>query len=154
MNEVFNKLTGAITGETEGLKRIGILVNETIIKRMALTDETIKQRLATEKTTKEYKQFGNRLIEVNTSAKKQSLVLTDVEKVMLRYKAIIQRTDKDQGDMKRTIDDTTNVFRVIAAQVKVTGNTIGNVFIKDVTKAGTAVRDFLKNNQDQFREWS
>ncbi len=152
--EVFLKLTGAITGETEGLKRIGILVNENIIKKMALTDAAVQERIATEKTIPVMKKYGNLWVDVSKKTKKQTLVLTDAEKVMLRYKAIVERTTRDQGDMARTLDDTANVFRTVWSQVKVTANTIGDVFIPAITKAGIAVRDFFIENQPMVREWA
>lgn len=152
--EVFLKLTGAITGETEGLKRIGILVNENIIKKMALTDATIQERIASEKTIPVMKKYGNLWVDVAKKTKKQTLVLTDAEKVMLRYKAIVERTTRDQGDMARTLDDTANVFRTVWSQVKVTANTIGDVFIPAITKAGIAVRDFFIDNQPMIKKWA
>jgi hypothetical protein len=56
--------------------------------------------------------------------------------------------------MARTLDDTANVFRVITAQIKTSGNTIGKVFIPAVTKAGIAVRDWLINNQPVIEKWA
>ena len=153
-DEVFNKLTGAITGETEGLKRIGILVNDNIIQRMALTDAAVQERLALEKTTPVMKKYGNLWVDVSKKTKKQTLALTDAEKVMLRYKTIINSTTRDQGDMQRTLDDTANVFRAVWSQVKVTANTIGQVFLPAVTKAGIAIRDFFINNQPMIQKWA
>lgn len=127
--DVFLKLQAGITGESEPLKRLGILVNETIIKQLAMEDATIKARMAIKGASKE---------------------LTTSEKVFFRYKAIVNATQKDMGDMARTLDDTANVFRVIWAQVKVTVNTIGKALLPVVTKVAIAFRDWLKGSQPLF----
>ena len=41
--EIFEKISAAMTGEADGLKRIGILTTETAIKNTALTEGIIKQ---------------------------------------------------------------------------------------------------------------
>jgi hypothetical protein len=171
--EVFLKLQAGITGESEPLKRLGILVNENTIKQLALTDATIQARLAVDKNAESLKEQIKQLSKVGKTAKsirlsnlkdelkkttdaakKQTLVLTDAEKIMLRYKAIVNATRRDQGDMKRTMDETANVFRVVAAQIKVTANTIGKVLLPTVTRAGVAIRDFFINNQPMIKQWA
>ena len=152
--DIFLKLQAGITGESEPLKRLGILVNETVIKNLALKDATIKARVSTQKFNNVISAQVNGMVKVAKAARKQTLVLTDAEKVMLRYKAIVNATEKDQGDMKRTMDDTANVFRVIAAQIKVTANTIGKVFLPEVTKAAIVVRQFFINNQARIKVWA
>jgi hypothetical protein len=132
-DEIFLKLQAGITGESEPLKRLGILVNETVVRHLAMEDATIKARMAIKGASKE---------------------LTTSEKVFFRYKAIVNATRLDMGDMARTLDDTANVFRVIWAQVKVTANTIGKVLLPEVTKAGIAVREFFVNNQPMIKKWA
>jgi len=170
---IFLKLQAGITGESEPLKRLGILVNESIIKNLALTDAMVQARVESERSAKSnikleksvsllggaYKNvqtngFVKQIKNTDNAIRKQGLVLTDVEKVLLRYKAIVNATTKDQGDMKRTLDDTANVFRVIWAQVKVTANTIGTALLPVVTKVAIVFRDWLTNNQALFRKWA
>jgi hypothetical protein len=153
-DEVFLKLAAGITGESEPLKRIGILVNETIIKQLALTDATIKTEQAIKKGTVSYKRYGNRVIRVQKSTSKVSKELTNIQKVMLRYKAIVNATTKDQGDMSRTLDELANVFRQVWAQIKKTGETIGNVLLPNVTKVSIALREWLKGSQGSFEKWA
>jgi len=152
--EVFLKLQGGITGEIRPLRNIGILINDTTIKALALKDATIKNRLQTTKMVRVLDKFGRKIAGVTNSAGKQGLVLTEVEKVMLRYKAIVQATTKDQGDMMRTLDTAQNVFRQIWAQIKVTGNTIGKVLLPNVTKVSIAIRNWLVNNQKRIKKWA
>jgi hypothetical protein len=178
--EVFLKLQAGITGESEPLKRLGILVNETTIKQLALTDATVQARIASEKSASsgnkrivslkkqieslskmgktaqsiKLDRLKKQLKATTDASKKQTIVLTENEKVMLRYKAIVNATRLDMGDMARTMDDTANVFRVIWAQVKITANTIGKVLLPEVTKAGIAVREFFINNQPMIKQWA
>lgn len=152
--DIFLKLQAGITGESEPLKRLGILVNETVIKNLALEDSTIKARIATKDVTTAMSHQVDGAIRMTTAVRSQGLVLTDVEKIMLRYKAIVKATEKDQGDMKRTLDDTANVFRVIWSQIKVTANTIGTALLPVVTKASIVIRDWLINNQALFDKWA
>jgi hypothetical protein len=152
--EIFLKLQAGITGEAEPLKRIGILVNDSIIKQLALKDATIQARIANKKGRAELTRIGNLYVKVNKNIKGQGQELTEVEKVTLRYKAIVNATGRDVDDMARTLDDTANVFRVITAQIKTSGNTIGKVFIPAVTKAGIAVRNWLINNQPVIEKWA
>lgn len=153
-DEIFTKLAAGITGESEPLKRLGILVNETIIKQLALNDATIQAQQVTKKGTVSYKRYGNMVIRVQKSTNKASKELTDMQKVMLRYKAIVNATTKDQGDMARTLDDTQNVFRQVWAQTKKTGETIGNVLLPAVTKTAIVMREWLKENQASIEKWA
>jgi len=131
--DVFLKLQAGITGEAEPLKRLGILVNETVIKQLALEDATIQTRMAMKGASKE---------------------LTQTEKILLRYRAIIRATRVDQGDMARTLNDTANVFRQVWAQIKVTGNTIGKELLPSITKVAIALRDWLIQSQPEFAKWT
>ena len=171
--EVFAKLQGGITGEIRPLRNIGILINETTVKQLAMNDATVQARLAAERAAKantklsgSIKVLGSnykivsksdlkpQIDKVTEAVENQSFVLTEVEKIMLRYKAIVNATGKDTGDMARTLDDTANVFRVIVAQVKRTAVTIGNRLLPVVTKAGIIFRDWLFNNQALFDKWA
>ena len=126
LEEAFTKIRAGIVGESEPLKAIGILINETTIKQLALND-------ATRDSSKE---------------------LTELEKVQFRYKAILNATERDQGDFKRTLDSTSNVFKIIKEQVQVTANTIGKVFIPQVTETAIKVRDWLIESQGLFESWA
>jgi len=149
--DVFLKLQAGITGEAEPLKRLGILVNDAIIKQLALEKGLLKVDKARKKTIKTQ---VNGSIKATQATKKNTRALTDAEKVTLRYDAIVKATTKDQGDMSRTLDDTANVFRAVISQIKRTGGTIGKELLPQVTKAGIGIRDALKNNQDKFETWA
>ena len=122
----FQKLQAGITGESEPLKRLGILVNETTTKAYAMAhgigDATGK--------------------------------LTEQEKVLARYGLILEQTTKAQGDMERTLDSSTNVFRSLWSIIKETAIAIGNKLLPVVTDAAIKIRDWLIESQDRIVEWA
>jgi len=95
--EAFQKLQSGITGEIEPLKRLGVVVNETI------TNQTAYNRGIAE--------YGAKL--------------TEAQKVQARYLAIMEQTSAAQGDLARTIDSPANALRVIRAQVEQLGIELG-----------------------------
>ncbi len=99
--DAMTKLSSGITGETEPLKRLGILVNDNTIKQYAY-------------------QHGI----AQTGAE-----LTEQQKVMARYIAIMEQTKNAQGDLARTIDSPTNQLRMLKSQVEKISIAIGNLFI-------------------------
>ena len=99
--EAFTKLNAGITGETEPLKRLGILVDENTIKQVAY-----QQGIA---------QTGSEL--------------TQQQKVLARYMAILQQTGNAQGDLARTLDSPSNALRQLKSQVQQLGITFGSFFM-------------------------
>lgn len=95
--EAFDKLRSAITGETEPLKRLGIVVNETTIKQWALNKGLIEQ----------------------------GQVLTENQKITARYNVIMERTTAAHGDMERTLDSPANKLRVLKSRITETATEIG-----------------------------
>ncbi|MFA6038430.1 MAG: hypothetical protein WC748_09970 [Legionellales bacterium] len=89
IDEAFLKLQAGISGESEPLKRLGILVNETTTKNYALSHGIIKQGEA----------------------------MTEQQKVMARYGLIMESTQKAQGDLGRTLDSPTNKLRIMKEQL-------------------------------------
>jgi len=90
IEQAFMKLQAGITGEAEPLKRLGILVGENFVK------ETEYARAITDTGRK----------------------MTEQEKVMARYHAIMAQTGKAQGDLLRTQDSFTNRSRKMQEQMK------------------------------------
>lgn len=88
--EAFAKLRAGLTGETEPLKRLGILVDEATIKTTALAHGIIQQ----------------------------GQELTQQQKVQARYLAIMEQTTAAQGDLARTIDSPTNKMRVLGSTIE------------------------------------
>lgn len=99
--EAFNKIRAGITGETEPLKALGILVDENTIKQVAYSEG-----IAT---------VGSEL--------------TQQQKVLARYVAILKQTGNAQGDLARTLDSPANLFRRLGTEIKNCGTVIGSIFM-------------------------
>lgn len=118
--DAFIKLQAGISGETEPLKRLGILVDETTIKQWAMTNGLIKQ----------------------------GQELSQQQKVLARYGAIMDATAKAQGDLARTIDSPANKLRILKSNVQQTAVELGNnllpIFAKTLDAINKAVTWFSK----------
>lgn len=99
--EAFNKLRAGLTGETEPLKSLGILVDENTIKQVA---------------------YSEGIAEVGTE-------LTQQQKVLARYTAILKQTSNAQGDLARTINSPSNQLRSLKQQVTNLGISLSNFFM-------------------------
>lgn len=100
-DEAFYKLRSGLTGETEPLKALGILVDEATAKQAAY-----KHGIA---------QTGEEL--------------TQQQKVLGRYYAILDQTKNAQGDLARTIDSPANQMRILKEQVNQLSITFGQALI-------------------------
>ena len=81
--EAFAKLKSGLTGEAEPLKALGILVDENTVKQYA---------------------YKTGIAEVGSE-------LTQQQKVLARYQAILGQTSNAQGDLARTADSPANQLR-------------------------------------------
>jgi len=99
--EAFDKIRAGITGETEPLKRLGILVDENTIKQVA---------------------YKNGIATVGAE-------LTQQQKVMARYIAIMEQTKNAQGDLARTIDSPANQLRILRTQLELLKINLGQAFM-------------------------
>lgn len=99
--EAFNKIRAGLTGETEPLKALGILVDENTVKQYAYA----------------------------TGIAASGTQLDNVQKVMARYQAILAQTGNDQGDLERTINSTTNQTRLLANNFTIMKRELGNAFL-------------------------
>jgi hypothetical protein len=109
--EAFEKLRAGITGEAEPLKALGILVMEEQTKLAAY-------RYGIAKTGEE---------------------LTENQKVLARYYAIMEQTAKAQGDLARTIDSPANQARIAKARYEELSVSIGMKLIPVMHKVVTAL---------------
>ncbi len=124
--EAFQKLQAGISGEIEPLKRLGILVNETTIKTFALNKGLIKE----------------------------GEVLSETQKVMVRFMVINEQTAKAHGDLERTLNSSTNVLRTIKSLVAELTVEYGNRWLPTVNKVLVSMRDWLKENKAVVTDWA
>lgn len=95
--EAFIKLRAGITGETEPLKQLGILVDENTVKHYAY-----KEGIA-----------------------KTGATLTAQQKVLARYAAIMAQTSTAQDDLARTADSPSNKLRLMRERINETAIAFG-----------------------------
>jgi hypothetical protein len=119
IKEVTTALSGVFTGETESLKRLGIVMTQANLKAFALSEG----------------------INSNVEAMSQA------EKIQLRYNYILSVTKNAQGDFTRTQGDSANQMRIFSEGVKELSASFGKIllplFTKIVTKANDLINSFI-----------
>ena len=108
-------LQAVFTGETETLKRYGIVITEVNLQEYA-------RRRGIEKSITK---------------------MTQMEKVMLRYNYIMEVTAQAQGDFARTSDNWANQVRVLREQFTQLMGVLGNGFIRVLTPVVKALNEML-----------
>ena len=119
IDQATTALAGVFTGETESLKKLGIVMTEANLKMFAMSQ-------GIQKNVKD---------------------MTQAEKVNLRYQFILSKTNNAQGDFARTQDGAANQMRIFTEGSKQLGQSLGSIllpaFTKIVTKLNTLVTDFI-----------
>lgn len=105
LEESQNALKGIFTGETESLKGLGIVMNQSTLDAFALSN-------GFGKTTKD---------------------MTEAEKVSLRYAFVMDATKNAQGDFARTSDGTANSMKIFKETIKELGIAIGEKLLPVIT---------------------
>ena len=116
IEEATTALAAVFTGETESLKRLGIVMTEANLKQFALTQGI----------TKNIKE------------------MTQAEKTTLRYQYVIASTGNAQGDFARTQDGAANQMRIFSESLKEIGANLGQILLPAFTKVVTKVNGALK----------
>lgn len=165
-------LTGIFTGETESLKKLGIVMTETNLQSYALSKGMLKSTVSASKmkelSTKvsvaqqtlaiQIKKHGSRSLEaqkaqisLNKALENQSKTakgsykdLTQQEKVMVRYKYIMDMTKNSQGDFARTSSGAANQQRIFTQGLKQLGATMGSKLLPIGTKLITWANGMIK----------
>ncbi|WP_281322000.1 hypothetical protein [Flavobacterium aestivum] len=109
-------LTGIFTGETESLKKLGIVMTEQNLQQFALSKG------------------------IRTSIKD----MDQASKVNLRYAYIMSVTTNAQGDFARTGGGSANQTRIFTESLKQLGQQFGQVILPYYTKFVTAVNGMVK----------
>lgn len=111
-------LAAIFTGETESLKRLGIVMTQANLEAFALS----------------------RGIQKNIQD------MTEAEKVNLRYEYVLSKTTNAQGDFARTSEGAANQMRIFQQRVKELGEDFGTImlpqFTEMVAKANGLVKAF------------
>ncbi|CAL7881286.1 hypothetical protein A2U14_00960 [Fusobacterium necrophorum subsp. funduliforme] len=106
-DEAFTAIKGALTGETEALKRFGIILNDTVMAEYALT-QGIKANWS----------------ELDTALKMQ-----------LRYNKLMEITTHIQDDAERTVDGYANSLKKAEGLIDNIATSVGQKLIPGATRA-------------------
>lgn len=109
-------LNGIFTGETESLKRLGIVMTEANVKAYAFSQGI----------TKQYD------------------TMSQAEKVMLRYNYVMSVTKNAQGDFARTNENAANQMRMFGEGMKQLSAEIGQVMLPAVTSITRAANGMIE----------
>lgn len=116
IDQAQTSLAGVFTGETESLKRLGIVMTETNIQQFAYTQGI----------TKKVEQ------------------LSQAEKVMLRYNYIMSVTKNSQGDFTRTSEGAANQMRTFKESLTEMGVVFGQIILPFITKVITKINEWMQ----------
>jgi len=109
-------LAAIFTGETESLKKLGIIMTEVNLKQFAL----------------------------NSGITKTYETMSQAEKVNLRYNYVLSQTKNAQGDFTRTSGGAANQTRIFTESLKQVGQQLGAVILPLFTKVITAINEKIK----------
>lgn len=124
VEEVTTALNGVFTGETESLKRLGVVMTQTNLEQFALSQGITK------------------------SIDK----MTEAEKVQLRYAYVMEKTANAQGDFERTGGGFANQLRMLKEQFKEMGTNIGQSFLPAMTNGLKVLNGFATELNDIFKD--
>ena len=102
VSESFRALRSGLVGETEPLRRLGVLTTENALAHFALQKGITKT--------------------VRT--------MSEQEKMVLRLLAITEQTSNAQGDLARTLESPANLVRIFKSRVKALENTLGKLIMQ------------------------
>ena len=106
VDSAITKLQAGLVGETEPLRRIGIIITENNLAETAR----------------------------NLGIRKSIRNMTEQEKIQLRYITALQQTKNAQGDLARTMQQPENMLRILKEQFSVLMRELGNVAIPILKK--------------------
>ena len=102
-DESSKALEGIFTGESEALKKFGVVMTDTNLKKFAEDQGLVYSELS------------------------------ETEKVQLRYNYVLAKTKDAQGDFARTSDGTANSLKLFQAATQDLGTAVGQVLLPIIT---------------------
>lgn len=120
--EAVNALSAALRGESEPLRKYGVMINDSVLKQEAMAAGIWDGKGA----------------------------LTQQQKVLATQAAILKQTTNAQGDFARTADGAANQQRILAANMEQTQTELGAVFLPILQSVTTALASFagwVRENQ-------
>ena len=116
IEEAPTALAGVFTGETESLKRLGVVMTEVNLKNFAM-EQGMNANLKT---------------------------MSQAEKVALRYEFIMAKTSNAQGDFSRTSGGAANQMRIFQESLKELAARFGQIILPVFTKLVTFLNGLIQ----------
>ena len=120
IDEVTTALNGVFTGETESLKRLGVVMTQTNLEQYALSK----------------------------GMKKSLKEMTEAEKVQLRYAYVMEKTKNATGDFERTGGGFANQLRTLKENFKQLGAVIGSMPMTKLAAGMKVINDEIAKVQE------
>ena len=120
LEEAQTALAGVFTGETESLKKLGIVMSDVSLQAYALAN----------------------------GINKKTSEMDQAEKVALRYQFVLDSTQNAQGDFSRTSDGTANQLRILSESLKELAAIAGEELIPIVTPIIQQINGMLQSLGD------
>ena len=117
-DESAKALEGIFTGESEALKKFGVVMTDTNLKKFAEDQGLVYSELS------------------------------QTEKTMLRYQYVLAKTGDAQGDFARTNDGTANSTKIFQAAIQDLGTAIGTQLLPIITPIIQKIADFISKIAD------
>lgn len=126
IEDTFAAIRSGITGESEPLKRFGIVLDEAAVKTRALKD----------------------------AGKENEKQLTQLEKVQARLNLIYERAGVAIGDLERTQDSAANTARRLLARIREQGDEFAQKVLPAMERALRTFDRVMQQNQAGLESWS
>lgn len=120
VEEAFVKISAALSGEIEPMRRLGILINEETVKNYA---------------------YAKGIAAVGQE-------MTQAEKVMARFGVLMEKTKFDQGDMERTLGSLANQVRIMKSEWQSLSETWGQIYEPAAKGVIGSVRELIRGTED------
>lgn len=124
--QAMTALNGIYTGETEALKKYGVVMTEATLSSYAMA----------------------------IGVKKQYNELSQAEKVLLRYKFVLNSTEEAQGDFAKTSNSWANQVRILKEQFNSLLGILGKGFIEALTPVVRMLNQLLNVVINIANAWS
>jgi len=115
-SEAFTALRSGIGGETEPLQRLGISIKEATLQQYAY----------------------------NLGIDRSITKMSEQEKMLLRYRAVMNQTSNSQTDMARTLNSPANMLRVLQQNLVSAGTQLATGFMPVISAVITPLLVFAK----------
>ena len=124
-SEMLDKLRAGLSGESEPLKRFGVLLSEARVKTFA---------------------YENGIAKVGDA-------LTEAQKVQARYGLILEDSAIQQGNFADTSESMANQQRILKSNLQNTAATFGTAFLPAISRTLRKINELFVDKQPQIKKF-